>query len=99
MRVCDDGGRPERDQEAADFLRSDKGRLDMDMGVNQARNGIKAPGIQGLLAFIAARAGDQAIDNGNIPLTDLARTYIHNPAVFDDQVGGFPPCSHIDQVF
>ncbi len=98
MRVGNDGGRSEGNQKAADFLRCDKSGFNMNVGVDQARKSVQPLGVKGFPALIRASARNQAVNESDVGLSDLAQANVDQAAVFDNQVGWFPPGCYVNQV-
>ena len=92
MRVGNNRRRPQGNDEAAEFFRTDVGRLDVDMAVDEARRGIPPSGIDDAPPFVrTADTGEDAVYDSNVPFPYRLGIHVDNTAVFKNQVAGNDP--------
>lgn len=92
MRVGNNRRRPQGNDEAAEFFRTDVGRLDVDMAVDEARRGIPPSGIDDAPPFVrTADTGEDAVYDSNVPFPYRLGMHVDNTAVFKNQVAGNDP--------
>ena len=91
VRIRDHGGRPERQDEARQLVRQELHRLDVHVGVDEARDDVPAVGVGGLPSLVRPDACDHAVDDGDVDLEPLAGEGRQDTAAAHDEIGGLVP--------
>ena len=99
VRVADGGGDAVGEDEALPGVGREEGGLDVAVGVDEARDGGEAGGVEGLEAFVAfAHGGDALAAEGQVGPLELAGGEVEEACALDDEVGGAPPHGDVDAV-
>ena len=94
VRVGDDGGRAEREDEARELVHEQLRGLQVHVGVDEARDDVLAAGVDDLAAGVLAEAGHEAVADGHVGLEPLAREDGEDLAALDDDVGELVAAGH-----
>ena len=68
VRVGDDGGRPEREDEPRELVHEQLRRLEVHVRVDEAGHDPAAGRVERLAAFVVAEAGDVAVGDRDVDL-------------------------------
>ena len=93
VRVGDDRRRPERQHEARELVDEQLHRLEVHVGVDEARDDEAARRVDHLGAVVLADPGDDAVGDRDVGVEPLAREDAEDAAAADDGVGGLVPAS------
>ena len=88
VRVGDHGGRPQRKNETRELVHEELHRLQVHVGVDEARNDVPALRIDRLPAVVPPDARDHAVDDGHVGVEPFAREDREHPPAADDEIGG-----------
>ena len=88
VRVGDDRGRAEREDEPRELVDQQLRRLEVEVRVDEAGDDVAAGRIEGLAALVLAEAGDEAVDDRDVSVEPLAREGREDAAAADHEVGG-----------
>ena len=72
------------------------GALQVDMGVNKAREDQLAAHVELRLTAVRAHTYNQPLRHGNVPMAELIGEYVDIGCVLQHQVSLFPACGHLD---
>ena len=73
VRVGDDRGRPERQDQPRELVGEELRRLDVHVRVDEARDDVAPGGVDRLATLVRADAGDEAVDDRDVGLEPFAR--------------------------
>ena len=88
VRVGDDRGRPEREDEARELVDEELHRLEVHVRVDEAGHDEAPRRVDRLLAVVGADAGDDAVHDRDVRLEPLAGEHGEDPAAADDEIRG-----------
>ena len=88
VRVGDDRGRAERENESGELVDHQLHRLDVHVRVDEAGHDVASRCVQRLAALVATDARDEAIDHRDVGLEPLASEDREDATSPDDEVGG-----------
>ena len=94
VRVGDDGGGAEREDEAGELVHEQLRGLQMHMRVDEAGDDVLALGGDHLAAVVLAEAGDVAVADGHIGLQPFPGEDGEDPPALDDGVGELVAACH-----
>ncbi len=87
VRVGDDGGGAEREDEARELVHEELRGLQVHVRVDEAGHEVLAARVDDLAAGVLAEAGDEAVADRDVGLQPLAREDREDLAALDDDVG------------
>ena len=87
VRVGDDGRRAERQHEACELVDEQLHALEVHVRVDEARNDVRAVGVERLRALVLAEAGDHPVAHRDVDLEPLAREDGEHASAANDEVG------------
>ena len=88
VRVGDDRGRPEREDEARELVDEELHRLDVHVRVDEAGDDVAARCVDRLAALVRPEPGDHPVDDRDVAVEPLAREDREHAPAADDGVGG-----------
>ena len=91
VRIRDDRGRPERQDESGELVREQLRGLDVHVRVDQPRHDVAAGGVDRLPALVRADAGDEPVDDRDIGGEPLPREDGQDAAAPHDEIGRLVP--------
>jgi hypothetical protein len=94
VRVDNDGGRAERENELGELVDEQLRRLEVHVRVHEAGDDVAVGGVELLGALVVAEARDVALDDCDVGLEPLAREDGEDPAAADDEIGRLVPTRH-----
>ena len=94
VRVGDDGRRPERQDETCELVHEQLHALEVHVRVDEARDDVRAVGVERLRPLVLAEAGDHPVADCDVDVQPLAGEHRQDPAPADDQVGRLVPARH-----
>ena len=86
VRVGDDGGRAERQDEPRELVDEQLRRLEMHVGVDEPGNDPAARGVDHLAALVVAEPCDVPVDHGDVRRQPFAGEHREHAAAADDEV-------------
>jgi hypothetical protein len=99
VRVRHHRRRPPRHDRARELRRGDHAGLDVDVGIDQPRDQVRAGQVDDVARFVArAHAGDPIARDRHVSLLDLAREHVHHAAAGEQQVRGGVPAGDGEQI-
>ena len=100
VRVGDNAARAVRHSKARKRLGREHGALDVDMRIDQTGQEDHTRAVIRLTGdILAADADDDAVLDGDLPFLRLAREYIEDAGIADDEVTGFALHGAVDEIF
>ncbi len=96
MRVDDDRGGAEREEEPRELVQQQLRRLEVHVRVDQAGHDVAAAGVEHLPALVLAEAGHVAVDDRDVDLEPLACEDREDAPPAHDEVGGLVPARDRD---
>ena len=88
VRVGDDRGRPERQDQARELVDEQLDRLDVHVRVDEAGDDVAARCVDRLAPLVRPEPGDHAVDDRDVALEPLAGEDGEHASAADDGVGG-----------
>ncbi len=87
VRIGDDGGRPEREDEPRELVDHELDRLEVHVRVDEAGHDVAPGRIERLAPSIAPEPGDDAVDDSDVGIEPLAREDRQDASPSHDEVG------------
>ena len=87
VRVGDDRGRAEREDQARELVDHQLRGLDVQVRVDEAGDDVAPGGVDDLGAVVVAQPGDDAVADRDVGVEPLAREHGEDAAAADDEVG------------
>ena len=93
VRIGDDGGRSEREDESRELVDHELHRLEVHVRVDEARHDEAPRRVERLAALVAADTCDHAVGHCDVRLQPLAREDREDASAAHDEIGGLvSPC-------
>jgi hypothetical protein len=91
VRVGDDRGRAEREDEPRELVHHELHGLEVHVRVDEAGDGVLTRRVERLVSVVASESRDDPVRDRDVDLEPLAREHREDASSGDDEIGRFVP--------